>query len=252
MFKEGVKIFCKIDGIDIPLVSTGTSPFIGAGQFGYKAFEWRRKFLNNPDAMFEILEAGYKNGVRGIEAIPAGKILEAAYKMKETYNDYVIIGSTYPGDDPKIDSLADIGAKLIFVHGMVSDSRDFNLVKLIDEISSLGILAGIATHNPIPTIKFCINNSLKVRFFLIPFNAKGFLMGNKLQLEKIVDSTKDHFFIGMKTLAAGNIKPEVAFKYIADHNICALTIGMVNNQQAAESSTVALKTLINKQNRNLK
>ena len=64
------KIFCKIDDIDIPLVSTGTSPFIGAGQFGSKAFEWRTRFLNNPMAMFEILEASYGEGARGIEVMP--------------------------------------------------------------------------------------------------------------------------------------------------------------------------------------
>ena len=66
-------------------------------------------------------------------------------------------------------------------------------------------------------------------------------MWNKEELEQLVDNKKEFYFIGMKTLAAGKIKPEIAFEYIMKHNICALTIGMVNNQQAAESTAIALK-----------
>ncbi|MFX1417929.1 MAG: hypothetical protein ACFE9N_03295 [Promethearchaeota archaeon] len=239
-------IFCKIDDIDIPLVSVGTSPFIGADQFGFKAFEWRRKFFKHPKAMLEILEASYMRGARGIEVIPSGKILEAAQIMSETYKDYVITGSTYPGEDPKIDLLIEKGAKLIFVHGVVSDNKGRDLMKLLDDISSYGTIPGIATHEPIPTIRYCIENSLNVRVFLIPFNVDGFLMGNKEELEELVDNTHNFYFIGMKTLAAGIIKPKMAFQYIADHNICAVTIGLVSKQQAEESTKIALKSLSRK------
>ena len=221
----------------------GTSPFIGAEQFGFKAFEWRRKFLDNPKAMFEILEASYAKGARGIEVIPSGKILEAAQMMSEIYNDYVITGSTYPGVDPKINLLIEKGAKLIFVHGMISDNKGANLIRLLDDISGCGIIPGIATHEPIPTIRYCIENSLNVRVFLIPFNANGFLMGNTKELEELVDNTKNFYFIGMKTLAAGAIKPNLAFQYITNHNISAVTIGMVTKQQAKESTKIALKSL---------
>ena len=246
MIKEGIKIFCKINDIDIPLVSTGTSPFIGANQFGFKAFEWRRKFLNNPKAMLEILEASYAKGARGIEVLPSGKILEAAQIMCEIHSDYIITGSTHPGLDPRIDMLIEKGAKLIFVHGMISDEQGTDLLRILDEISDYGIIPGIATHNPIQTIRYCLENSLNVRVFLIPFNANGFLMGNAKELEKIVDNNKNFYFIGMKTLAAGGIKPDIAFQYISKHNICAVTIGMVTKQQAEESTEIAVRLLNNK------
>lgn len=244
--KEGIKIFCNIDGVNIPLVSTGTSPFIGAGQFGFKAFEWRRRFLHNPEAMLEILEASYLNGARGIEIIPTGKIIEATRMMSEIHSDYVITGSTYPEKDPGIDTLTKIGAKLIYVHGVISDNRGRELLRLLDEISNNGIIPGVATHDPISTIRYCIENSLNVRVFLIPFNVIGAFMGNQKKLEEIVDNNKKFYFIGMKTLAAGEIKPNLAFQYIADHNICAVTIGMVTKRQAEESTKIALKLLNSK------
>ena len=57
---------------------------------------------------------------------------------------------------------------------------------------------------------------------------------------------KNKHVIAMKTLAAGEIEPETAFQYITNHNICAVTIGMVTKEQAEESTRIALKSLINK------
>jgi hypothetical protein len=189
------------------------------------------------------LEASYSAGARGIEIVPFKGILEAARNMTELHSDYIITGSTYPGKDPGIEALVDVGANLIFVHGIVSDNKGKRLLKLLDEISSRGIIPGIASHEPITTIKYSIENSLNVRAFLIPFNANGFLMGNVRELEEIVDNTNDFYYIGMKTLAAGEIKPDIAFQYIANHNISAVTIGMVTAKQAIESTNLALKSL---------
>ncbi len=196
--------------------------------------------------MLEILETSYQAGARGVEVIPIGKILDAAKIMVETHNDYIITGSTYPGIDSRIESLIGIGAKLIYVHGMISDERNSKLVRLLDEISSRGIIPGIATHDPIVTISYIIEKDLNVKAFLIPFNANGIYMENAKKLEEIVDSTKKYDFIAMKTLAAGIINPENAFNYISKHNISAVAIGMVTSLQAEESTKIALKYLSSK------
>ncbi|GAH91439.1 unnamed protein product, partial [marine sediment metagenome] len=117
-------LFYNIEGHQIPLVSTGTSPFLGASQFGKNARIYRKKFLNNVEAVLEILEACYEVGGRGIELVPAGKISEAARIMAETHDDFIITGSTFPGPDPLIEELANLDAKLIFAHGMISDKKD--------------------------------------------------------------------------------------------------------------------------------
>jgi len=198
--------------------------------------------------VLEILEASYEVGGRGIELVPAGKVTEAAKIMVETHNDFVITGSTFPGPDPLINELADLGAKIIFAHGMVADKKDKKLENLIDDIKSRGIIPGIAAHNPVSTLEYAFQNIPSVKTFLIPFNARGYLMGNRKELEKLIINRKDHHFIGMKTLAAGKLNPNKAYDYISKHNICATTIGMVIVEEARESTEIALEYLKNSYN----
>jgi hypothetical protein len=224
------------------LVSTGTSPFLGAAQFGKNARIYRKKFMNDPNAVLELLEISYKYGARGIEMVPAGRIAEAVKVMKDTHEDYVVTGSTAPGPDPMINELITLEVKIIFAHGMVADKHDNRLINLINEISSTGVIPGIALHNPVPTLKFALDNT-DVKVFLIPFNFNGIYMGNQRELEELVDDLKDCYFIGMKTLAAGKLDPDHAYAYIKKHNICAVTIGMVSIEEAKFTTQKAIEYL---------
>jgi len=237
------RLFCKIEDIIIPLVSTGVSPFAGAGQFGRMAPIYRKKFLFKVDAMLEIMKACYEAGGRGTGVIPFGKISIASKIMKETYNDYVITGSTLPGPNPGIEELIELEAKIIYVHGSISDSKNDRLIKLLDEISSRGVIPGLATHNPISTIQFAIENNINVKSFLIPFNVKGMMMGAQRKLEEIVNDSNQFSFMGMKTLAAGKLEPQKAYDYISKHNIHAVVIGMVEVEEAKIATKIALKAL---------
>ena len=219
---------------------------MGAAQFGKNARIYRKKFMNDVDAVLEILEACYKAGGRGIEIVPIGKIGKATKIMKETHNDFVVTGSTFPGPDPLIEDLIDIDAKIIFAHGIVSDKKDDKLVKMVDDIKSRGVIPGIAAHNPVSTLEYALENLPDVKVFLIPFNKRGMFMGYKKKLEEIVDNTKNCSFVGMKTLAAGKLDPKKAYEYISKHNICAVTIGMVTTEEAEISTKIALEALRSK------
>ncbi|MHA2287998.1 MAG: hypothetical protein ACXABG_04345 [Promethearchaeota archaeon] len=238
-------MFCKINGVKVPLVSTGVSPFAGSGQFGKMAPIYRKRFFNDANAMLEIMEACYESGGRGIGAIPFGKVTEAVKVMKETHDDYIITGSTLPGNlpDPGIEQLIDLDAKIIFVHASISDKKNEKVLRLLDEISSRGIIPGLAVHNPISTLEYVFENNIDAKAFLVPFNANGMMMGNQKKLEEIIDCTTDKAFMGMKTLAAGKIEPERAYKYISQHNICAVVIGMVEVKEAQVSTEKALNAL---------
>ncbi|MFW9882657.1 MAG: hypothetical protein ACFFG0_57070 [Candidatus Thorarchaeota archaeon] len=236
-------MFCNFNGVKIPLVSTGTSPFFGPPTFGNRAQAYREKFMTNADAMLEIMKACYEAGGRGIEAVPGGAVCKATKIMKETHNDYVVTGSTIPGPNPNIEDLVDVDAKIIFVHGMYSDRKNENLLKLLTDISSRGVIPGVATHNPISTINYVFENAPEVKVFLIPFNANGFMMGNQIALEKLVDTNKDCMFMAMKTLDTGRLEPAKAYEYISQHNISVVAIGMVEVAEAEISTKIALNAL---------
>ncbi len=199
--------------------------------------------MTNADAMLEIMEACYEAGGRGIEAVPGGAVCKATKIMKETHNDYVVTGSTLPGPNPNVDDLIDVEAKVIFVHGAYSDRKNETLLKLLDDISSRGVIPGVATHNPLSTIQYIFENAPDVKAFLIPFNANGFMMGDKLALEELVNTNKDCYFMAMKTLDTGRLEPKKAFEYISQHNICAVAIGMVGIEEAQISTKIALNAL---------
>ncbi|MHA2039121.1 MAG: hypothetical protein ACW972_01435 [Promethearchaeota archaeon] len=239
------QLFTEIEGVKIPKVSTGVSPFAGSGQFGDKAPIYREKFMNDANAMLEIMEACYAGGGRGIGAIPFGKVIEAVKLMKETHNDYVVTGSTLPGmlPDPGIEQLIDLDAKIIYVHASISDGKSDRVIKLLDEISSRGIIPGLAVHKPISTLEYAFENKLEAKTFLVPFNAQGFMMGDQKKLEDLVDNKTEKAFMGMKTLAAGKIEPIKAYDYIAKHNIRAVIIGMVEVEEARNVAEIALKAL---------
>lgn len=224
-------------------MSTGTSPFFGPPTFGDRASAYREKFMTNADAMLEIMEACYEAGGRGIEAVPAGAVCQATKIMKETHSDYVVTGSTLPGPNPNIEDLIDVEAKIIFVHGAYSDRKDETLLKLLKDISSRGVIPGVATHNPLSTIDYVFEKAPEVKAFLIPFNANGFMMRDKKALEDLVDTHKNHYFIGMKSLDTGRLEPQKAFEYISQHNICAVAIGMVEVEEALASTKIALGAL---------
>ncbi|MEJ2296303.1 MAG: hypothetical protein P8Y23_16260 [Candidatus Lokiarchaeota archaeon] len=238
-----MSLFCKIQGIDIPLVSVGTSTFIGAGQFGKNARNYRTRFLNNPDEILGILEACYLIGGRGIEVVPAGKIPIAVKLFSETHDDFVVTGSTFPGPDPLIDELVEINAQIIFVHASVSDQKSERLTQLLEVVSSRGVIPGIAVHNPVSTLNYAFQNLPEIKTFLVPFNAKGIFMGNQKEVENLVDSHLDCAFMGMKTLGAGKIDPEIAYTYISKHNVCCAAIGMVNLEEVNITTNFALDGL---------
>ena len=224
----------------------GSSPWAGSGQFGANAKVYRRAFLRKVDAMLEIMEATYEVGARGFHGVPIGKMGEAAKIMAETHDDYVIVGSCFPEPNSMLEDVIKMNPKIIFLHASISDKKDNDFLKMVDEVSSRGFIPGIAVHNPVPTLKFSLENTKDANFFLVPINARGFMMGKRKELEELVDNNKNKAFFGMKTLAAGKLKPEKAYEYIAQHNICSVVIGQVDVEEAKSSTKVALEALQNK------
>jgi len=237
-------MFVKLEGEKIPLVTIGTSPFIGAGQFGAKAALWRREFLENADKMYELMNYACEKGAKGAEIIPIGKIPEAAVMTMEKNSNFFVLGST-SWDSLKIEVLSEIKAKIIFVHGSFADRRNKTfLEETFQKIRRAGIIPGVATHEPLRTIPFILESKLDCSAILVPFNKEGFIMGDKSRLEALINKTGDEmFYVGMKTLAAGKIPPKEAYEYIRNHKISAITVGLTSKKEISETVPIALKHL---------
>ena len=81
-----------IEGRRVPLISIGTSPFIGAGQFGVKGLLWRSRFLHNAQAMAELMMESYELGAKGAHIIPLGDIPKAVKLVRREHPDFIVIG----------------------------------------------------------------------------------------------------------------------------------------------------------------
>ncbi len=236
--------FIELESQQIPKISIGTSPFMGAGQFGQLGLIWRAEFLQNADKMANLMILSYKVGAKGVEAIPAGQILDAAMRAREKNPDFTILSSTLwesPANDYLIGKLIAVDAKIIFLHGSISDQRNINLIRpLLSKIRAAGKIPGMATHYPHRTIPFIHENKLDCAAILLPFNLRGEFMNDQKGVEQLVDSL-DYFFVAMKPLAAGRIPPKKAFPYLGEHNISAVTVGMVTEDEIIETVGEARK-----------
>ena len=86
--------FIELESYKIPRISIGTSPFIGAGQFGQLGVLWRSEFLQNTEKMVRLMTLSNEKGAKGVEAIPAGHILDAAVITRTRNPEFTILGST--------------------------------------------------------------------------------------------------------------------------------------------------------------
>ena len=237
-------LLVKVHGIDIPLINIGTSPFIGAGQFGFKGLRWRRRFLHDPEAMAELLKIGYKCGAVGVHVIPEGSIERAVRMVQREYPDFKVIGSLPPANVTEgLDVLVSLGAQIIFLHGEVGDARDEAVIRsLMNQIKDRGCKPGVATHTtPVKTVKFLVERRIDAPI-LLPFNKMGYSMEDKESLERLVDSQPIEC-VGMKVLAAGRLKPKEAFQYISHHRLKAVIIGAVQKDEIREATHYALQYL---------
>lgn len=237
-------VFIELESQKVPRITIGTSPFMGAGQFGSMGLVWRSEFFQNAEKMANLIIHSYNQGARGVEVIPAGAMLQAALIAKQNCPDFIILGSTLWERIENyfhIDDLVEADAKIIFLHGSISDNREYTLIKaLLKKIRLAGKIPGIATHYPLNTIPFIKEKNLDCPAILLPFNLNGEFMGNQKALEELVDSL-DYFFVAMKSLAAGKIPPNKAFPYLGAHNISAVTVGMVSEDEIKETITEAKK-----------
>lgn len=232
----------EVSGVGLPRALLGTSPFIGAGQFGPRASAYARAFYNRPDRVASIIIACAELGIMGIQPLPYGFIVEAIRRaQRELGVELVLVGTIGPwdplGDLRAYDGLA---LRAALTHGALTDTASSEELKaILGAVRDEGLLAGYVTHAPMKLIRRLQAGELpRPDLIMLPFNALGYLMdappdqlaGALRQLGLPV--------IGKKVLAAGRLRPDEAFRFALGFGILSgLAIGMVSREEAEETLT---------------
>lgn len=224
----------EVKDFKVPRVLIGCSPFIGAGQFGVRAYEYYKRFYLKPENIKRLVQKCIDLGINAVQPIGYRRILEPiASAMEETSVELFILGSAGVEDiAEEIQLMLDLNAKCIVIHASLVDRNLSGIKKYLREIKARGILTGIATHNPgieIPAAE----EIEEVDVILAPLNKLGRYTEPSLSstLHAIKNSSKR--IIAIKPLAAGALKPREAFEFLAD-KVSGAAVGITSEAEARE------------------
>ena len=227
-----------IHSVKIPRLMLGTSPFLGAGQFGHRAMEYRKRFYENPENITELIAEAADFGIPYVQALGDERIAKAIDDAREqTGKDIQVVGSVGMYDfDQELEIMKSLNAKVILTHAFITDRLDGYFGKCIDEISNTTI-AGAVTHNPGVTIPELASYD-KVKVVMAPINKMGkYMLPSARETLEAIEST-DKIVLGKKTLAAGSLGPKDALEYVSNF-VYGVAIGITSSQELRETFGIA-------------
>ena len=237
----------RVDGVEVPRILLGTSPFVGAGQFGARSMQYYWRFYMNPENIVDLVCASAELGVVGIQLLSEDVLLRAVRRAEERLGfRFTVVATVGPGSPiDGVRKMLEFQTVAMLVHGGITDRRSKRVLsKILDEIRSHGCLAGIATHEPSRTLRWMMEADLDVDMVMLPMNKRGRFMD--APPEEIADLVKalGKPAIGKKVLAAGAIPPEEAIEYVASLGcIDAVALGVTSREEAVEAFTAAARIL---------
>lgn len=201
----------------ISKVVFGTSPFIGAGQFGPKARVYRDRFLQNPQLMADFFSYFIKTFPDGwVNILPCPTMLQAVRIAYETCGKkFPIIGVITDDDmEAALDDFQAVNTKILMIHGALSDTLDIpRLKRIISAVNCRGFRAGASTHNTGHTITSLDTTDLNLEYYLAPLNYTGRHVHPGLDQAVAAVQKTEKYVIGMKILGAGELPPEKAVPF---------------------------------------
>lgn len=232
----------KIESKKIPRVLLGTSPFIAAGQFGYRSYSYYEKFVVNPQNMVNLIAHVIRLGISGIQLIAYNSVSRAVNEAQtETGIDLAIVG-TIPSKELNegLQRLKELEAEIILLHGEVTDSLNFTLIeKWIRKIRSIGAIPGVAIHRTYPTLPRILEAKMDIPVIMLPVNKIGAFMQAKESTLATVEKA-ERFYIAKKPLAAGQLPPREGLEFVLSHKgISAVAVGVASIEEATETFNIA-------------
>jgi len=231
-------------GVKIPRLLMGTSPFIGAGQFGVKAFKYYMTFYMVPENMVKLFVKSFELGVKAVQLLADKPIKALIEASKRTNVKPFVVYSTDLADDrliARIKTLEPLEPEVIAIHAEIADRRKLDTInRNIKILEDHGIVAGLATHQPGVTLKWVEKENVPVEVVLAPLNKIGYAMDPDFNetLEAIKSCSRT--VIAIKPLAAGKIKPSEAFEFVYKY-VDSAAVGVVSEEEMRETYEAAFK-----------
>jgi hypothetical protein len=237
-----VKIF-QVEGVDIPAVSLGTSPFIGAGQFGGKAAEYYQKLYLQPQNMEKLIIKSVELGIPAVQVIAYDNIIQSVKKVRDALGIRLSCSVSIGMEDwqQELEAAKVIEPQIAFIHAMITDAGDKEqLHQIITAIEEAGMIPGCVTHKPALALPFLEDSGLEVKIYMAPINPAGIFLGTTpAQLIELIEKAKKPV-LGKKVLAAGRINPAEAFAFAAGiNNLEGIAVGIGSEQEAEETFALA-------------
>jgi hypothetical protein len=226
----------NLEGISFPCVSLGTSPFLGAGQFGSRALDYYGRLYQEPGNMVEIIVRSIELGIEAINVIAYDRIIDAVIEAVKHSGSGMSTSLVIGLDDweRELARADDLECGIVFLHGQVADSGKLPVIeKMVSAIRAGGRIPGCATHNPARTIPFLDDSGVDMAVYMAPVNMAGKFMGREPGRALEVIRKTGKAVIGKKVLGAGTLDPVDALEYIGGiEEISGIAVGVASVQEA--------------------
>lgn len=230
----------------IPALLLGTSPFIGAAQFGRKAYEYRKKFFYNERAMKELFIKSAALEVTAVQLLvyePLVNALSAA--EQETGEKFFTAAAITSGRkfERDMNLIKPLKPEIVAIHALFCDALDDRITGWIKKIRAMGASPAASTHYPGATIEEMEKAGFDFDIYLAPVNPVGYAMEPDYESTLKALETTDRQVIAIKPLAAGSLKPtESLFTFIYNYAV-AISVGITSEAEMAETYTVAKRVI---------
>jgi glycosyltransferase involved in cell wall biosynthesis len=236
--------FISIREKRFPAVSLGTSPFIGAGQFGTRGAYYRRYFYDQPENMVSLIVHAAELGVPCVQLLAIDRILDAFREAKRrTGVDLACTMTVGIGDRAwELKKASEINPQVLFLHGMITDRLDLKGIEgWLKDIDKLNLIAGCVTHRPKSVLPPLIGSGLPIDAYMVPLNKDGIFMDcEPEELVKILESSGKPV-IAKKVLAGGRISPGDGIPFVAQYKkVDGIAIGIASIEEMEESFSIAI------------
>jgi hypothetical protein len=227
-----------VDGIEVPRVMLGTSPFLGAGQFGPRARKYYRHFYLNPANIANLIVEAAEFDITWVQAIARAPIAKAIEEARRHTQRQIQIAATVGVEqfEPELELMKNLNAKIILTHARITDGLDSDFRDCINRISDIAI-AGAVTHNPGITIPE-LSSYDEVKIIMAPINLAGWFMNPSASSTLDAIDRTDKIVVGKKTLAAGLLQPREALEYVAQY-VYGVAIGVASTGELKETFGIA-------------